>query len=306
MLDDAIQAAYFRFKKFTIKKRSGEDRHLIQPAAELKLVIAWLDAVVLSKLPVSDLATAFQPGTSIVMNAEAHRKSAYSVRLDVSGFFPSIRSKDLIRAINDAKPRFEEWVFTPAFEQLVRKACFDRSDRLPVGYPSSPRIANAVMYELDMRLNQLIAAAPERFGQAVLTRYADDFVFSTDKQGACRTFADELQTILARCASPKLSINVAKTRYMSRKGGSTLITGLRVNMDGKVGVHANYRDHIRLLLKLFSVGKLDFEEHEKLRGHLAFIEHADPRLFTKLSFKYYKEIASLRMKKAVPEQESPQ
>jgi len=306
LLEDAIGLAHIRFKKFKVRKRSGGDRDLIQPAAELKLVLAWIDAQVLSKLPVSELATAFQPGTSIVKNAEAHRKSAYSVRLDISNFFPSIRSQDLLKAIKEARPRFEGWVFTADFEQLVRQACFDKGDRLPIGYPTSPRIANAVMHELDIHLSQAIAADPERFGQAVLTRYADDFVFSTDKRGACRAFSDELQSTLAGCTSPKLSVNTPKTRYMSRRGGSTLVTGLRVNMDGKVGIHANYRDHIRLLLKLFSIGKLKAEEHEKLRGHLAFIEHADPSLFTKLSFKYYKEIANLRMKKAAPEQEPPQ
>jgi len=306
LLEDAIERAHIRFKKFKVRKRSGGDRFLVQPTAELKLVLAWIDAQVLSKLPISELATAFQPGTSIVKNAHAHRNSAYSVRLDISDFFQSIRSQDLLGALKEAKPRFEEWVFTADFDQLIRRACFDKNDRLPIGYPTSPRIANAVMHGLDARLSQTIAAAPERFGQAILTRYADDFVFSTDTRGACKAFADELQSTLASCANPKLTVNAAKTRYMSRRGGSTLITGLRVSMDGKVGVHANYRDHIRLLLKLFSSGKLEAEEHEKLRGHLAFIEHADPGLFTKLSFKYYKEISSLRMKKAAPEQEPPQ
>lgn len=298
MLDDAIRLAHVRFKKFKVPKRSGGERLLVQPTAELKLVLAWLDATVLSKLPVSTIATAFQPGTSIVKNAQAHRKSDYSVRLDISDFFPSVRSNDLFRAIEQARHLLEEWVFAPDFGKLVRQACFDKQDRLPIGYLSSPRIANAVMYELDIRLCRAIAADSARFGQAVLTRYADDFVFSTDKRGACKEFVEEIQAMLAACASPKLSINERKTRYMSRKGGSTLVTGLRVNMEGTVGVHPNYRDHVRLLLKLFSTGRLKVEDNEQLRGHLAFVEHADPRLFTKLSFKYYKEIAKLRAKNA--------
>lgn len=300
LLDDALRRAFIRYRKFSIQKRSGGTRLLVQPAAELKLIMAWLDATVFSKLPVSEIATAFQPGTSIVQNAEAHRKSIYSVRLDISDFFWSICSTDLLKVIKGAQPALESWVATSQFEEITRRACFDKSDCLPIGYPSSPRIANVVMYELDSKLCQTIGSSPERFGNAVLTRYADDFVFSTDKRGACKEFAEELRKVLDACPSPKLSINASKTRYMSRLGGSTLITGLRVNMDGKVGVHATYRDHVRLLLKLFAAGKLKQEDWEKLRGHLAFVEHADPSLFTKLSFKYYKEISSLRTKKIAP------
>lgn len=133
-----------------------------------------------------------------------------------------------------------------------------------------------------------------RFGHAVVTRYADDFVFSTDSRGACKEFLVELRSLLAATQSPRLSINEAKNRFMSRKGGTTLITGLRVNNDGDVGIHADYRDHVRLLLKLFSTNRLVPNERESLRGHLAFIEHADPGLFTRLSFRYYAEIAKLR------------
>ena len=91
-----------------------------------------------------------------------------------------------------------------------------------------------------------------------------------------------------------MRLNESKTRFMSRARGSTLITGLRVNGQGVVGVHPNYRDHVRLLVKLYAHGKLRSDDVQKLRGHLAFIEHADPRLFTRLSFKYFDKIAALR------------
>lgn len=81
---------------------------------------------------------------------------------------------------------------------------------------------------------------------------------------------------------------------MSRMGGSTLITGLRINQQGNVRVHANYRDHVRLLLKHYSAGKLNAEESQKLIGHLAYLENVDPKLFTRLSFKYFLDISKLR------------
>lgn len=294
MLDNALKQAYIRFKKIRIPKRSGGTRTMIQAAAELKLVQVWLDVNVLSKLPVSNIATAFQIGTSIVRNARAHQHSDYSVRVDLTDFFQSIRSDDLIAVLERERHTLQEWVFEPDFEPLLCRACFDKVGRLPIGYLSSPRIANLIMYDLDISLVQTIEKDSERFGQSVLTRYADDFVFSTNKRGACKEFVKAIRDTLASCPSPKLQLNEQKTRYMSRKGGSTLITGLRINNEGEVGVHANYRDHVRLLLKLFANNKIKTEEIESLRGHLAFIEHADPGLFTKLSYKYFEEIAKLR------------
>nr|WP_315597663.1 retron St85 family RNA-directed DNA polymerase [uncultured Cupriavidus sp.] len=294
LLESALRLAHVRFRKIKVAKRSGGDRIMIQPASQLKLIQSWLDARILSNLPISSIATAFEPGTSIVKNAQAHSKSNYSVRIDLSNFFPSIRSSDLRLALSTAREALPDWAFERDCDAVIRNACFDRADKLPIGYMTSPRIANAAMFALDTALETTVSRDSVRFGQAVLTRYADDFVFSTDKKGACNEFLTEMRGLLASTLSPKLSINESKTRFMSRKGGTTLITGLRVNNDGDIGIHANYRDHIRLLLKLFSTGRLVPTENESLRGHLAFVEHADPDFFTRLSFRYHAEIAKLR------------
>ena len=275
-------------------KRSGGYRTIVQPAAELKLIHSWLNARVLSLLPLSPVATAFRPGASIIKNAYLHRWSRYSVRVDLADFFPSIRCSDLIRVIQEENSIPPTWTGEADLLSFIRQACFDRDGRLPIGYPTSPGIANAVLFKFDNELLQIISEDSTRFGRAVLTRYADDFVFSTDRPGACRSFVEAVGALTSKTESPRLKINSAKTRYMSRLGGSTLVTGLRVNQDGNVRVHANYRDHVRLLLKHFAAGNLKPEECQKLVGHLAYIEHTDPMLFTRLSYRYFEEIARLR------------
>jgi hypothetical protein len=294
LVEDALRLAHVRYRKIRVPKRSGGFRTMIQPSAELKLVQQWLIFNVLSKLPISKLATAFHPGASIVKNATSHKNSLFSVRVDLSNFFPSIKHQDLVKVLSAVRDVVPYWADGPAFGQLLAKACFDRNGCLPIGYPTSPCIANAVMFELDQTLEHLIASEESRFGRSTVTRYADDYLFSTDKRGACKEFVDTLSTVLSKTLSPKLIINEGKTRLMSRKGGSTLVTGLRITPEGSLRVHPNYRDHVRLLLKLYSRKKLNIDEIPKLRGHLAFIEYADACLFTRLSFKYYEEIAQLR------------
>jgi RNA-directed DNA polymerase len=246
------------------------------------------------------IATAFEPGSSIVSNAKMHRNSRYSVRVDLSDFFPSIRLQDLIEVIKSNRIAIPDWALEPQVQRLFAGACFDRNMRLPVGYPTSPRIANLVMKKIDEQLISTIKSDVSKYGNAVLSRYADDFVFSTDMRGACANFVSALKFSLATTPSPVLRVNEKKTKMMSREGGSTLITGLRVKQNGQVGIHANYRDHLRLLLKLFAADLLKTEERQQLRGHLAFIANADPSLYTKLSFKYFAEIAKLNELTAMP------
>jgi hypothetical protein len=292
-VEKAIAYSGSRTRRFEIPKKSGGVRVIVQPSVKLKPILSWLDAALLSKLPVHGIATAFRQDKSILENATVHSKSKYSVRVDISKFFPSIRGTDVERAINEAASVLPSWGSSPSTTTLISKICFDRDGTLPIGYSTSPAIANAVMYKLDCELVEKISRQVD-FGNAVVTRYADDYVFSTDKDGACNTFVAALANMLVTCTSPKLSINQAKTRYMSKAGGSTLITGLRINNQGNVVVHANYRDHVRLLLKLFKSQRLRDDDVPKLVGHLAYVQHVDPAFFTKLSFRFHEEIHSLR------------
>lgn len=296
LVENALRHAHVFYRKIRVPKRNGGYRTFIQPATELKMIHEWLTIRVLSALPLSSVATGFFPGASILKNANVHRTSRYSVRVDLENFFPSVQGDDLIQVIITSRSQLPALVANADFTDLIKKACFDNVGRLPVGYPTSPLIANAVMFSIDNELLDIVNSNSEMFGRSHLTRYADDFVFSTDKTGACRDFVATFRDLINRTASPNLRMNENKTRYMSRQGGSTLVTGLRINQDGIVRVHADYRDHVRLLLKHFARGTLNSAEQRKLIGHLAFIEHADPRLFTRLSYRYYVEIDRLRGK----------
>ncbi len=297
VISKALEKSHINFKLIKIRKPSGGLRTLMQASSELKLIQSWININIISALPISNIATAFHSGASILVNAGMHKNSLYSVRVDLSDFFPSIRSADLIGIFKKSNTYINELSIHDDFEFLIKKACFNINDELPIGYLTSPAISNAVMFEIDHLLTSSLKSNSSIFGDSVLSRYADDFIFSSDKRGSCKEFVSMIRDTLESTCSPNLKVNEKKTRYMSRKGGSTMITGLRINNDSEVGIHANYRDHVRLLLKLFSRGELREDDIEPLRGHIAFIRTADPGFFTKISFKYYEEIERLRNRK---------
>lgn len=292
-METAVRLGSSRMRKLSFAKKNGERRIAYQAAATVKPILHWLRVNPLACLPVSPVATAFRKQASTVINAKAHRNSLYSVRIDIQNFFPSITKADIQKLVMSSASLLEAGWNPEQVSDLIGHVCFDRRGRLPIGFSTSPDLANAVMYELDSTLLQSLANT-DRFGYSVLTRYADDFVFSTDRRGACAEFLEHFRKCLDASKSPSLKINEEKTRFMSRGGGSTIITGLRITNQAAVRVHADYRDHVRLLLRLYAQDRLSREEHVKLAGHLAYIESADPKLFTRLSFKYSDQISAIR------------
>lgn len=285
ILERVLNSAHGRQFVFKIAKRKGGERRIVQCSPELRLIQDWLSINCFSKLPVSSVSTAFSKGSSIYLNACLHSESIYSVRVDVKDFFPSINVGDLLGVTN-----FEEltgFSLEDGFYELVYKSCFNKDGSLPVGYSTSPLIGNLVMFEMDEFLRTSISSDSMKFGRAVLTRYADDYVFSSNKKGACKNFLSLLGATFKLFKRPSLTINNEKTRFMNKKSGSTLVTGLRIRSDGSIGVHSNYKSHIRLLMKLCSEERLDTEGVIKLRGHLSYIQSVDYRLYNSLMMKYH-------------------
>lgn len=295
LLEKACRLAHFKYRKIKVPKRSGNGyRTFTQTTPEIKLIQSWLLLNFFPCFSVSSIASAFLKGASILKNARVHKNGRYSVRVDMVDFFPSLRFCDLVGVIKAKSGSLPAVYLEQDSLTLLHRVCFDGAGRLPIGYSTSPIISNLLMYEFDNRLSDIVNSDPSVYGNSKVSRYADDFVFSSDKPGACKSFVDAVFQLTNEIKSPSLKVNGSKTRFMSRAGGSTLVTGLRINQQGVVRVHPDYRDHVRLLLKLFSQDRLKAGELQRLRGHLAYIESTDPRLFTRLSFRYFDEIARIR------------
>uniref|UniRef100_UPI003340917F retron St85 family RNA-directed DNA polymerase n=1 Tax=Castellaniella defragrans TaxID=75697 RepID=UPI003340917F len=293
-LKSTILSTKRKYRKFSIKKASGGKRIIHQPSVELKPILYWIQINILDKLPVHKNSAAFKKGNSILNNASFHQESLYSIRVDIDNFFHSIKPLDLINTIKKNQKLLPVWTKDSGMFDLVTLSCFISKSYLPIGYLTSPQIANAVMFDIDSMLDEEFSNEG-KYGIAKISRYADDFIFSTNKKGACKAALEEFKRIFEKSENPRLGINKNKTTYMSRPGGSSKVTGLRINNQGNIIVHACYRDHVRLLLKLYKENRLKEEGgKEKLVGHLAHIQNVDPGLFTKLCLKYSSEINELR------------
>ncbi|WP_312872566.1 reverse transcriptase family protein [Kibdelosporangium persicum] len=140
-------------------------------------------------LPVHEAAHGFRKGRSGLTYAAPHSGKPVVVRMDLEGFFASVtgaRVRALLHEYAQATT-LAGLLTTRAPLAVLRDAPKTSGDpdvrrrllahlahqHLPQGAPSSPAVANAVAYRLDLRLSGLARALGAHY-----TRYADDLAFS--------------------------------------------------------------------------------------------------------------------------------
>lgn len=220
------------YSSFTIKKRDGSDRLILEPRKSLKLVqLKILDFLQKLSTPLKPAVHGFVAKRSILTNAKAHcsPKNHHVFNIDLEDFFPSI-SFYRVRGVLSKYP------FNFSFEvsTVIAHAC-TIDNMLPQGAPTSPFLSNLICRTLDRDLTDLARRSLSRY-----TRYADDITFSfrvrkTAKLPAaiCSVNDDgelkvgtELHDIIVN--RHHFKINTAKTR-LSDRARRMEVTGLTIN-----------------------------------------------------------------------------
>lgn len=276
------------YRRYYVDKKDGGLREILHPSYVTKALQYALMDICLSDLPVHQSAVAYRKGiqSPLRKNAEAHAPYAYSVRLDMCDFFPSIQPPDLFRILNLNKNSHESELDNNDYEFLKNALFVDSSTRLgrrqylAIGAPTSPMISNCVMYDLDVIFAQFANA-----NGGTYTRYADDLIYSTNKKGECNEFEQYVREIIDNADSPNLLLNGSKTRYLSRKGRRR-ITGLIVTPNGNVSIGRNRKRFVRKLLHEIRTDGISEKDAGYLQGMLSFILDVEPSLYNRLAQKY--------------------
>jgi hypothetical protein len=284
-LNQVVGKAPHTYKRYYIPKRNGGRREIHHPSKETKLIQYILIDLVLEKLPVHELATAYGEGCSIKENVEYHKDYEYSIRIDFKDFFPSIKFEDFKYLLESSELQVKFELGEDDY-QLVRNICFTKyNSGLAIGAPCSPIICNAIMFDFDTQLESKVNAMnPE----SIFTRYADDIVFSTNVAGECRQFENLIKTLVKKTEKPSLQIHEEKTYYMSR-GNRKMIAGLIITPKGKISIGRDKKRYIKKLVFDFKNNQIAADDLKYLRGYLAYILDVEPSFFNSLVQKYSAE-----------------
>lgn len=285
-VEKIIKSAPFRYKHYTIPKRTGGRRDIYHPSPALKSVQRWMVGVPLVGLPVHDSVYSYVEGRNIGMNAAAHLRSNYFIRFDFMDFFPSITDIVLRSFLRQAAENNAIDLDEAAIDAVVRLACraTDVPGRLAlsIGAPSSPFLSNAILYEFDSLVSRQAAARG-----VIYTRYADDIYMSSTGMAVLDDFEKEFRSLTKRFL-PFLNINEDKVQRLSRKRRVT-ITGVNVASDRTISVGRNLKRSIRTRLYLALSGQLEVAEFSSLRGSIAYVMSIEPDYLMHLRRKFGEE-----------------
>lgn len=272
-----IKTAPLRYKTFNIPKRDGTLRQVAQPAREVKAIQRWLMQDLRRHLPIHQAVMAYEPRTSIRKNALAHAHSQYLLKMDFTGFFPSISAKDIARHLD----KYCAQQYTVEERNLIVRACTwlpKRSDplQLCIGAPSSPLLSNSVMYEFDC----LIAAQAQK-DEVSYTRYADDLAFSCIRKQILSPYVELVSETLRKLTYPQIAVNRSKTVHASR-AGHRMVTGVVITPDGELSVGRERKRLVRSMYHRSIHGRLTPDEQTVLDGLFAFVDCIEPGFSAKL------------------------
>lgn len=269
-------SASYRYKEYKIPKKHGNYRKIYHPSKQLKSIQRCLLYLIIDEWPVDKSVYSYRKGVNISNHAKIHVKSNFLLRMDIKDFFPSIKSEDIKKYIEDNKILFDS-----GQEEDIRLFCdfVCRKNCLTIGAPTSPAISNAVCYNMDIKLKHL---ANEN--EVTYTRYADDLFFSTRVPNVLKDIEEDVKQIIKKLVYPsKLKINNKKTRHSSKKGRRQ-VTGIVLGSDEEIYLGRNRKRKIRSLI--YNIEKLKYEKRKYLAGMLAYAQDVETNFINDLILKY--------------------
>ncbi len=267
------------YKTFYIPKKSGGFRRIEAPTQKLELIQNWIKNNILEKFNVSNSATGFKKGTSIVDNASCHCNKKYVLNMDVQNFFPSIKYSKIFKLFNYIGYNNEVC-------HLLTQLCTNGDNVLPQGAPTSPILSNLVNIKLDKRLSCFAKSIGGDY-----TRYADDITISSNTN-----LAKYIQVIQDILKDEGYIVNNKKTR-ISNSGQKQEVTGLTVNK--KVSVNKKIKKELNQAIyfirkyglldhmKRINCTKAKYKEH--LFGLAYFVKMVEPNT----GIRYLQELNNL-------------
>ena len=263
ILNRLITAPEAAYRVYKIPKTGGGFRTIAEPSDSLKALQKAVLPIIMS-VKVSSASAAYEKGASIKKNAEIHIRARHILHIDIKDFFPSI-NRDMFLSTYTGSG-----LLSADLERLWKIVSYNQG--LPIGAPTSPFIANRVLYHTDEKLKKLSLFLK-------YSRYADDMIFSTRRKKLLKAgLKDKAATVIERAG---FKLNDKKCYFMSRR---KTVTGVMIAERGKLSVGTAYKKRLkRDIYELLKNGKGFIN---KVSGRFEFLNFIEPAYAETLRKKY--------------------
>ena len=281
LLELDVRAAY--------SEKDFDGRVVYSPDKKLKFYLGFLSRVLFDRLPVeTDVVFSYRKGVNVVNAVEKHSEGKYFFQSDIKNFFGSIDREMISRSVLAALELcpisdIEQWL-----DRVLDLVTVDGV--LPPGFPTSPVISNACLYEFDKKFLFWC-----KRNSLTYTRYADDLIVSGGVEEKMHLLLPCITQLLDAEFGGRIKLNAQKTKFI-RPGEKVRMLGVAILPNGKVSVDGRLKKHsetaMHCLLKdkqMFTsfLKEKDLEKAlKKFSGQLNYINTVDPSFLDKLRRKY--------------------
>ena len=271
----STKLCHYNYK--TIAKRSGGMRLLEIPKWRLKTIQRRILHGILDRIPSHDCSHGFKKNRSIFTFTQPHKNKNVVLKFDLKDYFLSTE-RARVRSL------FHLAGYPPTISRHLAGICCHQANphhlpnnlkgkwlyerpHLPQGAPSSPALADKLLYRLDLRLLGLARKMALSF-----TRYADDIAFSSGKPLGNKSIASFTLLIENIISEEGWQVNPKKTRVM-RQSQQQRLTGLVINQG--TNLPRKEYDQIRAILHRCKQNGFEAENRE---CHPNFVAHLQGRI----------------------------
>lgn len=260
------------YKKYNIPKKSGGTRTISQPSKNLKGLQGWILVNILNRLKVSNSCKGFEKKTSTVDNVQPHANNNCILTIDLENFFENITSTQVYNV-------FKLIGYNQVVCTILTNIC-TVDGHLPQGGPCSPKLANLVTWQLDVRIQGYVGRRGITF-----TRYADDLTFSGLNPAKVMKVLPVIEKIIN---DEGFKLNKRKTR-IAGTSRARVVTGLTIS-DGSFGIGKRKYKELRAKIHyLTSSTRGNIELLKEVSGWLSYLNGVDIKRF-KVAKNYIKKL----------------
>ncbi|MBK5401114.1 RNA-directed DNA polymerase [Pseudomonas sp. TH39(2020)] len=284
-----------KFRKLDLNKKN-----VYEADQTLKIYHKFLNLFVFQWLEFNENCVySYRKGMNVADAVKKHAHSKHFYQTDLNNFFGSIRSdfvKGSIIASIDRMPITDVLLYVDRIIEICTV-----SNKLPVGFSTSPLISNACLLHFDNEVERYC----EESG-LIYTRYSDDIIISGGDKKLYGT-GEIIAEVLYRQFEGHLSINSSKTKYSSA-GNKLKILGMMILPNGTITIDSKLKADIEVLLHFFTKDKQKFLDKieadsatalAKVSGYLNYINTTDKVYLNKLRKKYGASVVDMFVRGSV-------
>lgn len=271
-----VNITFKKFQEYSFYEYKKENKILTKEAKELYDYHKFIEKIIIEYMNTNKCVYSYSKNKSIYESIYLHKNSKYFFKTDIQNFFSSIDKTLIKNTMTNNIDKILVNNLNDFLDNLLN--LFTYNDKLPVGFTTSPKISNTILYLFDNDIEDYC-----KDNNIIYSRYSDDLIFSSNNYEILRSLQNIVQTKLNNFYGSRFKLNDKKTIFLDKTKKISLL-GMVITPQGHITVDKNIKRNIKQLIYFYKNDKAKYQKHlekyydgsqSKAYGKLNYIYEVD-------------------------------